>query len=132
MATKTTPPAKRREAADASTDTSTDNSTKATGDAEQEAEETAKANPLLAEDATVDVDGALAFAADVRALVDELGERLVADVVKPLSEFEQTATAAPAALVASSRRLRGHVDDLQRDLRALSAAAAALGQDAGA
>lgn len=102
-----------------------------TADAEQAAAQAAKANPLLAGDRTVDVDAALAFADDVRTLAGEMGERLTVEVSGPLAEMEGSVADPNAGrLLAASRRLRGHVDDVQRALRALSAAAGTLGQDA--
>lgn len=100
-------------------------------DADQAAAKEAKSNPLLAEDRTVNVDETLAFTDRVRALADEIGEQLTAEVVEPLAGFEANVSDARSdVLVASARRVRGHVDDLLRDLRALSAAAGAMGQDA--
>lgn len=100
-------------------------------DAEQATDKKAKANPMLADDRTVAVDDALAFAAGVRELAADIEKRLTVEVVDPLTDFETTVSdPRSGALVGSSRRLRGHVDDVLRDLRALSAAAGALGQDA--
>lgn len=100
-------------------------------DTDKATAEKAKANPLLADDRSVNVDETLAFADRVRALADEIGDKLRTDVVEPLTEFEATVVdPRSGALMASARRVRGHVDDLQRDLRALASAAGAMGQDA--
>lgn len=100
-------------------------------DTEQETAKTAKANPLLADDSTVDVEEALAFTDRVRALAEEIGEQLTKEVVEPLAEFEATVTGGRSdMLTAAARRVRSTVDDLQRDLRVLSGAAGAMGQDA--
>ncbi|MBM0235951.1 hypothetical protein JNW88_00415 [Micromonospora sp. ATA32] len=100
-------------------------------DAEQATTDTAKANPLLADDRTINVDETLAFAGRVRALADEIGEQLTKEVVEPLTDFEATVSDPRSGVVtASTRRVRGTVDDLQRDLRILAAAAGAMGQDA--
>ncbi|MFG1659068.1 SAP domain-containing protein [Micromonospora chersina] len=102
----------------------------ATAPAEEPTQE-AKANPLLADDGTVSVDDALAFTDQVRALAEEISDRLTAEVVEPLTGFETNVSAEGRSevLTAASRRVRGHVDDLMRDLRALSASAGLMGQD---
>lgn len=101
-----------------------------TVDVEKPAVKTARANPLLADDRTISVGGALVFATGVRGLAEEMAARLSAEVSGPLAEMEG-AVADPNAgrLLASSRRLRSHVEDVQRDLRALSAAAGTMAQD---
>ncbi|WP_346535620.1 hypothetical protein [Micromonospora sp. DPT] len=77
------------------------------------------------------MDEAVAFADRVRALAHEVGEQLTKEVVEPLTEFEATVDdPRSGALVVSTWRVRGTVDDLLRELRLLSGAAGGLGQDA--
>lgn len=99
-------------------------------DADKVTAKEAKSNPLLADDRTVDVDSTLAYTDRVRALADEIGDRLAKEVVEPLTAFEANVSDVRSdVLVASARRVRGHIDDLQRDLRALAASAGLMGQD---
>lgn len=99
-------------------------------DVDQAAAKEAKSNPLLAEDRTVDVDATLSYTDRVRALADEIGDRLTKEVVEPLTAFEANVSDIRSdVLVASARRVRGHIDDLRRDLRALAASAGLMGQD---
>jgi hypothetical protein len=100
-------------------------------DTDQAAAKEAKANPLLADDGTVSVDDALAFTDRVRTLADEISERLTKEIVDPLTGFESTVSAEDRSevLTAASRRVRGHVDDLMRDLRSLGASAGLMAQN---
>lgn len=99
-------------------------------DADKQADETAKNNPMLADDRTVDADGALQFATDVRALVDEVSERLDEEVNKHITDMAgvvNDATSGP--LLAATRRLQVAVEAAQRELRIVAATAAQMGQD---
>jgi hypothetical protein len=100
-------------------------------DAEQATAKKVRGNALLADDRTVNVDETLAFADRLRALTDEMSEQLTKEITEPLSDFESTVDdPRSAVLAATSRRVRGHVEDVLRDLRMLSAAAGTLAQDA--
>jgi hypothetical protein len=95
--------------------------------------EKAGRHPMLAGDNTVDTDALLAFTGEVRDLADELVDRLHAEVVDKLQGMEQDINDPRSGVVlASARRLLGAVDDVKRDLKALHAVAAMLGQDAAA
>lgn len=99
-------------------------------DAEKATAEKARRHPMLADDRSIDVDEALAFAGRVRDLAEELTERLQAEVVDPLTGMENTIDDPHSGVVlASSRRLLGAVDDVKRELQWMQAAAGTLAQD---
>jgi hypothetical protein len=106
--------------------------TTATADSTETAtERKSQADRMLKRNKAVDGDKTLEFAAGVRALAEELEERLATEITGPLAGMEAEVNDPQSGrLVASSQRLRAHVVDVQRELRALSAAAGALGQDA--
>lgn len=90
-----------------------------------------KGNPFLGDRGRIDVDATLTAADRVRTLVQEVERRIDEEVTQHLLGLE-TLVDDPnsGAVVAGSRRMRAHIDDVRRALRALSAAAASLGQDA--
>ena len=90
----------------------------------------AERHPMLAKDNTVDADALFAFTGDVRALADELSERLDTEITERIDGLERDIDdPRSGVLLAGKQRLLGAVTDVKRQLQGLHAAAAALSQD---
>lgn len=100
-------------------------------DAAAATEEKADANPMVADDGTLDAEALFTYTSDVRALVDDIRARLDAEADRPLAEAAGLVAEDPraAALTGASRRIRAHLDDVHRALGGLVAAVTGLPRD---